>query len=43
MFEQDVLLAIHTFTELKRLANNTKIRSSLKFLLIRYVITYGML
>ena len=31
-----VLLAIHNFSMLKRLINNAKIRSSLKFLLIRY-------
>ena len=30
------MLAIHNFSELKILANNTKIRSSLKFLLIWY-------
>ena len=38
MFKRDVLLAIHNFRELKSLANNAKIRSSLKFLLIRYFI-----
>ena len=30
---QGVLLAIHNLSELKSLANNAKIRSSLKFLL----------
>ena len=33
---RDVLLAINNFSKLKSLANNAKIRSSLKFLLIRY-------
>ena len=33
MFKRDVLLAIHNFSEVKSLANNVKIRSSLKFLL----------
>ena len=36
MSKWDVLLAIHNFSELKSLANNAKIRSSLKYLLIRY-------
>ena len=36
MSMQDVLLAIYNFSELKSLANNTKIRSSLKFLLVWY-------
>ena len=35
MSEWDVLLAIHNFSELKSLADNAKIRSLLKFLLIR--------
>ena len=34
----DVFLAKHKFSELKSLANNAKIRSSLKFLLIRYIV-----
>ena len=34
--KQDVLLAIHNFSDLKNLAFNAKFRSSLKFLLIRY-------
>ena len=38
MFKRDVLLAIHNLRELKSIANNAKIRSSLKFLLIRYFI-----
>ena len=33
----DVLLVIHYLSELKSLANNAKIRSSLKFLLIQYL------
>ena len=33
MSEQDVLSAIHNFSELKNFANNAKIRSSLKYLL----------
>ena len=37
MFKWDALLAIHNFGELKRLANNAKIRSSLKCLLIWYI------
>ena len=36
MFKQDVLLAIFNFSQLKSLSNNAKIRSLLKFLLIRY-------
>ena len=36
MPKQDVLLAINNFSALKSLANNVKIRSSLKFLLVRY-------
>ena len=36
MFKQDVLFEIHSFIDLKSLANNAKIRSSLKFLLIQY-------
>ena len=36
MPKPDVLLAIHNFSELKSLANDTKIRPSLKFLLIQY-------
>ena len=32
------MLAIHNFSELKSLTNDAKIRSSLKFLLIRYYI-----
>ena len=31
--KQDVLLTIHNFSELKSLAYNAKIKSSLKFLL----------
>ena len=38
MFKRDVLLAIHTFSELKSLAKSAKMRSSLKYLLIRYYI-----
>ena len=38
MSKLDVFLAIHNFSELKSLASNAKIRSSLKFLLIRYKI-----
>ena len=37
MSKWGVLLAIQNFSELESLANNAKIRSSLKFLLIRYV------
>ena len=33
------VLVIHNFSELKNLAYNAKIRSLLKFLLIRYVVT----
>ena len=33
MFMWDVLLAMHNFRELKNLANNAKIKYSLKFLL----------
>ena len=36
MSDGKVMLAIHNSSELKRLTNNAKIRSSLKFLLIRY-------
>ena len=36
MSKQRVWLVIHNFSELGRLANNAKIRSSLKFLLILY-------
>ena len=36
MSKGNVLLAIHNFSEMKSLANNAKIRSSLKFLRIRY-------
>ena len=36
MSKRDVLLAMQNFREMKRLANNAKIRSSLKILLIRY-------
>ena len=35
MFKRDVLLAIHNFSLLKSLANNTKISSSLKLILIQ--------
>ena len=35
--KQDILLAIHNYCELKSLAYNAKIRSLLKFLLIRYL------
>ena len=38
MFKQDVLLAIHNFSDQKCLANNAKIRSSLKCLIIRYIL-----
>ena len=38
MFKQDVLLAIHIFSDQKCLANNAKIRSSLKCLIIRYIL-----
>ena len=34
MSKRDVLLAKHNFSEMKSLANNARIRSSLKFLLI---------
>ena len=37
MSKQNVLLAIHNFSEMESLANNAKIRSSLKFLLIRCI------
>ena len=42
--KRDALLAIHNFGELKNLANNAKIRSSLKFLLycIMYIHVYKM-
>ena len=36
MSERDVLLAIYKFSELKSFANNAKIKSSLKFILVRY-------
>ena len=36
MSKQDELLAINNFNDLKSLANNAKITSLLKFLLIRY-------
>ena len=36
MSKRDVLLPIHNFSDLKSLANNAKIRSSLKILLIWY-------
>ena len=36
MSKQDLLLEILNFSELKSLANNAKIRSWLKFLLIQY-------
>ena len=42
MFKRGVLLAIHNFSEMKSFANNTKIRSSLKFPLIRYNETVHM-
>ena len=35
MSKWEALLAIHNFSELKSLAYNAKIRTSLKFLLIR--------
>ena len=38
MFKRDLLFAIHNFSELRSLANNVKIKSLLKFLLIWYVI-----
>ena len=38
--KRNVLLAIHNFSELKSLANDVKIRSSLKFLLVRYIFVY---
>ena len=37
MSKWGVLLVIQNFSELDSLANNAKIRSSLKFLLIRYM------
>ena len=37
MSKRVVLLAIHNFSKLKSLTNNAKIRSSLKFLLKRYI------
>ena len=40
MSKRDVLLVIHNFSELKSLANNAKIRPSLKFLLIQYLYMY---
>ena len=42
MSKGDVLLAIHNFSELKSLANNAKIRSLLKFLLIQYLTRGGL-
>ena len=42
MSKRDVLLAILNSSELKNLANNAKIRSSLKFLLIRYSYNLGL-
>ena len=36
--KRNVLLAIHNFSGLKSLANNSNIRSSLKFLLIQYLL-----
>ena len=38
MSRRDVLLAIHNFSELKSLANNAKMKSLLKFLLIWYLL-----
>ena len=38
--KQDVLLAIHNFSEMKSLAINAQIRFSLKFILIRYCQTF---
>ena len=38
MIKWGVLFAIHNFSDLKSLANNAKIRSSLKFLLKQYVV-----
>ena len=45
IFKQDILLALHNFCKLKSLANNAKIRSLLKFLLIQYLFAslYGVL
>ena len=40
MSERDALLAIHIFSELKNVFNNTNIRPSLKFVLIWYVQLY---
>ena len=40
--EPDVLLATHTYGELKNFANNAKIRSFLKFLLILYALLCGL-
>ena len=37
MSKRDVMLATHNLSELKSLANNAKIKSLLKFLLIRYL------
>ena len=39
MAKQNVSLAIHDFSDLKRFANNGKIRCSIKFLLIWYIKT----
>ena len=39
MSKRDVLLAIHNFSEMKRLANIAKIRFSLKFILMQYAIS----
>ena len=36
MSEQDVFLAIHNFSDLNSLANNTKFKFSLKFLVLLY-------
>ena len=42
MSKRDILLAIHNFSELNNLANNAKIRSSLKFLLKRYMYNHSL-
>ena len=46
MSKQGVFLPIHNFSGLKSLANNAKIRTSLKFLLIQYkdwIVFYAIL
>ena len=40
MSKQDALLAIHNFSKLKSLVHNAKIRSSLKFLVLKSYLKY---